>query len=139
MWGAIPIPNTLCAVKNFNNAIAYRLNQNNPILFYPEAHLWPYYTKIRNFPSTAFKYPVKLNKPVYTFTTTYKYKKRGKKPKVEIYVDGPFYPNTNLPTKDAQQRLRDEAYNTMVKRSGYSNYEYVKYIKQNITKECEYD
>lgn len=130
MWGALPIPDTIEATKNFNNSIDYLLNKNNPIVIYPEAHLWPYYTKIRNFSSTSFKYPVRLNKPVFTFTTIYKLKKHSKKPKVEVYVDGPFYPDLSLQTKQSQQKLRDEIYTQMVLQSQKNNYEYVNYIKR---------
>ena len=131
MWGALPIPSTIEATKNFNSAIKHHLNKNKPILIYPEAHLWPYYTKIRNFPTSSFRYPIKFNKPVYTFTTVYKLKKLGKKPKIEIYVDGPFYADNSLPTKEAQQKLRNNIFSTMSNRSKNSNYEYVSYIKRS--------
>lgn len=130
MWGAIPIPDDICATKNFYSAIEYVLNRNNPIIIYPEAHIWPYYTKIRNFSATSFRYPVKYNKPVFTFTTVYKQKKHGKKPKIEIYVDGPYYTNSNLPDKVAQQELRNVVFNTLKNRSNLSNCEYIKYIKK---------
>lgn len=131
MWGAIPIPNTINATKNFNKAIEETLKNNNPILIYPEAHLWPYYTKIRNFPSVSFRYPIKYNKPVYTFTTVYKKRKNSKKPKIEIYIDGPFYPNKNLPEKIAQTELRNSIYNKLNDRASLSNCEFVKYIKRS--------
>ncbi|MBQ8615754.1 MAG: 1-acyl-sn-glycerol-3-phosphate acyltransferase [Clostridia bacterium] len=130
MWGALPLPNNLEATKNFYHAIEHMLNHNNPIVIYPEAHLWPYYTKIRNFPATAFRYPVKYNKPSFTFTTVYKKRKIGKKPKIEIYVDGPFYPNPNVTDKEAKQQLRDEVYSQLNKRASLSNYEFVNYIKK---------
>jgi len=130
MWGTIPIPENFEATKNFYKAIKNALNHNNPILIYPEAQLWPYHTKIRNFSSVSFRYPVKFNKPVFTFTTIYKLKHRGKKPKVEIYVDGPFYANTMLSEKEQQQQLRDIVFIKLVERAHLSNYEYVKYIKK---------
>ena len=131
MWGALPIPNTLTATKNFHNAIEHTLNKSNPIVIYPEAHLWPYYTKIRNFSTTSFRYPVKYNKPVFTFTTVYKKTKHGKKPKIEIYVDGPFYANTELPEKTAQSALHDVVYNKLQERASLSDCEFVKYIKRS--------
>ena len=133
MWGALPLPNDIKATKNFYNSIELALDKNNPVLIYPETNLWPYYTKIRNFANVSFRYPIKYNKPVFTFTTVYKIKKDGKKPKVEIYVDGPFYPNSSLNNKEAQQQLRDEIYLKMNERSKMSNYEYVNYIKKEKT------
>ena len=130
MWGALPIPNNIVATRNFNTAIEHTLKHNNPILIYPEAHLWPYYTKIRNFSSVSFRFPIKYNKPVFTFTTIYKKRKYSKKPKVEIYVDGPFYADKDLNEKESQQRLRDLIYSKLSERSKLSNYEYVKYIQK---------
>lgn len=131
MWGALPTPNSIGAMKNFNKAIEHILKQNNPIVIYPEAHLWPYYTKIRNFPTTSFRFPIKYNKPVFTFTTVYKKQKHKKKPKIEIYVDGPFYVNTNLPEKNAQSALHDVVYNKLKERASLSDYEFIKYIKRS--------
>lgn len=130
MWGAIPLPDNIKSTKNFYNAIENTLNQNNPVVIYPEAHLWPYYTKIRNFQSTSFRYPIKFNKPVYTFTTVYKLKKKGKKPKIEIYVDGPFYANTALNDKQAQEELREKVFSSLCKHASLSNYEYVNYVNK---------
>ena len=131
MWGALPLPDTLSATKNFYSAIEHSLLKNNPVIIYPEAHLWPYYTKIRPFPSLAFRYPIKYNKPVYSFTTVYKLKKQNKKPKIEIYIDGPFYHDINIPQKQAQEKLKNEVYKTMQERSKLSDYQYVKYIKRS--------
>lgn len=130
MWGAIPLPDTIKATKNFYKALELILKNNNPIVIYPEAHLWPYYTKIRKFDSNAFRYPVKYKKPVFTFTTVYKLKKISKKPKIEIYIDGPFYTNEQLDEKDQQKALCDFVYKKLKERSSLSNYEYVKYIKE---------
>ncbi|MBQ9795539.1 MAG: 1-acyl-sn-glycerol-3-phosphate acyltransferase [Clostridia bacterium] len=130
MWGALPLPSTIKATKNFYEALEITLNKNNPVVIYPEANLWPYYTKIRDFSSSSFRYPIKYNRPVFTFTTVYKKKKFGTKPKIEIYVDGPFYPETTLHPKQAEEKLRDEVYNTLSSRSSLSNYEYVNYIKK---------
>lgn len=130
-WGALPLPDDLQATKNFYTAIESTLKKNAPIIIYPEAHLWPYYTKIRPYSSLSFRYPVKYNKPVYTFTTTFHKRKFSKKPKLEIYVDGPFYFDTTLPTKEAQQQLRDICFNKMCERAKLNTYEYVTYEKRS--------
>ena len=100
------------------------------ITIYPEAHIWPYYTKIRPFKDVSFKYPVQLNAPAYCFTNTYQsYGKNNDKIKIVTYIDGPFYPNKELPPKQSQKELRDRIYNCMVERSKNSNIEHIKYIK----------
>ena len=131
IWGGLPLPNNIKATKNFYNALETVINSNNPILIYPEANLWPYYTKIRNFPNTSFRYPIKYNKPVFTFTTVYKKRKHFKRPKIEVYVDGPFYPNRELNEKEAQENLRNVIFEKLNERSCLNNYEYVKYIKRS--------
>lgn len=130
MLGAIPIPSNKEAMKNFLGTIEKRIKSNYSITIYPEAHIWPYYTKIRPFKAVSFKYPIKFDTPSFCITNTYQsYGKNNKKIKMVSYVDGPFYPNEVLPIKERQQDLRDRVYNKMVERSKNSNVEHIKYIK----------
>lgn len=131
MLGAIPTPDTKIAMKNFLETIKKKIRKNYSITIYPEAHIWPYYTKIRNFKDVSFKYPVELDVPVFSLTNTYKaYGKNKEKIKIETYIDGPFFANKNLNKKESQKELRDRVYNTMVERSKNSDIEYIKYIKE---------
>ena len=128
MLGAIPIPTNKGAFKNFLSIIEKRILNKSSITIYPEAHIWPYYTKIRPFKSVSFKYPVKLNVPSFCITNTYQ--KRGKnKIQMVSYIDGPFFADKDLSIKDREKSLRDKIYNTMVERSKNSNIEHIKYIK----------
>ena len=129
MMGAIPLPGDLKSSKNFLDAIKEKINKKNLVAIYPEAHIWPYYTKIRNFGKEAFRYPVKLNTPVYCLTVTYKKGKR-KYPDIVVYIDGPFFPEKEKELKQVEEDLRNVVYNKMVERSKNSNFEYIKYIKQ---------
>ncbi len=129
MLGAIPIPSNKEAMKNFLDKINKVVKAKNAITIYPEAHIWPYYTKIRPFKAVSFKYPVELEVPTFCMTNTYI--KRGKSNKINIvtYIDGPFFPNENLESKQEQKKdLRDRVYEQMVKRSENSNIEQIKYI-----------
>lgn len=131
MLGAIPIPSNVDATRNFLNAIYERIERKSSITIYPEAHIWPYYTKIRPFKSVSFKYPVKLDTPVFCMTNTYQsYGKKKNKIKIVTYIDGPFFPDKNLPVKERQQDLRDKVYEQMVERSKNSNIENIKYIRR---------
>ena len=129
MLGAIPVPGNKEAMKNFLSYIDYRISKNNAITIYPEAHIWPYYTKIRPFKSVSFKYPVKQDKPSFCITNTYQ--KRGKN-KIQIisYVDGPFFKDNNLSPKEAQEDLRNRIYNKMVERSKNNNIDVIIYKKK---------
>ena len=133
MLGAMPIPSNKSAMKNFLEAIKQKTNKGYAITIYPEAHIWPYYTKIRPFKDVSFKYPVQLEKPAFCITNTYQsYGKNNKKIKIVSYIDGPFYPNKELTLKEQQKELRNKIYNCMDERSKNSNIEHIKYIKKVI-------
>lgn len=133
LLGGLPLPDTLGAMRNFKDAINKHIKNKKCITIYPEAHVWNYYTGIRNFPSTSFRYPVELNVPSYAMTTTYQQTKPNKKPKVITYLDGPFYPNQSLTTKEQIEDLRNQVYLAMLNRSKLSNCEYIKYVKGEKT------
>ena len=120
-------------MKNFLEAIKQKTNKGYAITIYPEAHIWPYYTKIRPFKDVSFKYPIQLEKPAFCITNTYQsYGKNNKKIKIVSYIDGPFYPNKELTLKEQQKELRNKIYNCMEERSENSNIEHIKYIKKVI-------
>lgn len=129
MLGALPLPDDVAATKNFTAAINLRVKQNRAICVYPEAHIWPYYTGIRPFKDTSFRYPVHSGVPVFCFTNTYKKRKFFKRPKIVTYIDGPFYPDASCDVKTARAKLRDEVYFAMVERSKNSDAEYIKYVR----------
>lgn len=130
MLGAIPVPGDKEAMKNFLETINSHIKKGHSITIYPEAHIWPYYTKIRPFKAVSFAYPVNLKKPTFCMTNTYQsYGKNSDKIKIVTYIDGPFLPNEDLPKKEQKQELRDRIYNCMVERSKNSNIEYIKYVK----------
>ena len=133
MLGAMPIPSNKSAMKNFLEAIKQKINKGYAITIYPEAHIWPYYTKIRPFKDVSFKYPVQLEKPAFCITNTYQsYGKNNKKIKIVSYIDGPFFPSKELTLKEQQKELRNKIYNCMNERSKNSNIEHIKYIKKVI-------
>lgn len=130
MLGAMPIPSTIHGVQNFLNAIERRLVDGNVITIYPEAHLWPYFTGIRNFKSVSFKYPVRFNDPCFCFTNCYKKRRFGKKARIVTFIDGPFLPNLQLPENERHLDLRNRIYETMKSRaSKESTYARIKYVK----------
>lgn len=133
MLGAIPIPNNIKGMKNFLEAVEKRIKQGHSITIFPEAHIWPYYTKIRPFKSVSFKYPVQLKTPSFCVTNTYQsYGKNKDKVKIVSYIDGPFFPDEGLTLKEQQENLRNKIYNQMVERSKNSNIEVIKYEKKGI-------
>lgn len=129
--GALPLGKNPEQKAEMNAAVDKRLQQKNCLVIYPEAHVWPFYTKIRQFPAgdRSFKYPVRNNLPIFTMTTTYqKSKKKGQaRPDMTVYLDGPFYPDPKLSEDENRAKLAREAYESMVKYSKKSNYEYFQY------------
>ena len=137
LLGAIPIPEGIEAYKNFLNRIKNRIDKGYSISIYPEAHIWPYYTKIRPFKDVSFKYPVQLNTPVFCITNTYQEgqnlkNKLNKKITMVSYIDGPFFPDNSLNKKEAQEKLRDEVYKKMCERSKNNNVEKIIYKKKKL-------
>ena len=125
--GALPLPENISGMKQFLAAMELRLSEKCCIVIYPEAHLWDYCTFIRPFPPDSFRYPLKYEKPVYCMTATYQKRKTGKKPKITIYIDGPFTAEGDGGIKEKTSALCKAVYDCMVSRSKMSNYEYVKY------------
>ncbi len=128
--GALPLPDDFSAYKNFDAAVKSRISQKKCVVIYPEAHIWPYYTKIRPFGDASFAYPAKLGAPVFCFTNTYKRRKLSKIPQIVTYIDGPYFPAEGETLRENRAYLRGEVYNTMSKRAESSDTEYIKYVKK---------
>ena len=136
LLGAIPVPGNKTAMKNFLESVSNKIKGNHSVTIYPEAHIWPYYTKIRPFKSVSFKYPVEMKKPVFCITNTYQ--KRGKndsKVKIVSYIDGPFWADEQLNIKAQKEELRNKVYSCMVDRSSNSNVEVIRYVKDENSDE----
>lgn len=133
--GGLPLGKTREEKKAFNEAVDKRLSQKKCLVIYPEAHVWPYATKIRKFPAgdRSFKYAVRNGLPIFTMTTTYhkrKDKKRGDLPRMDVYIDGPFLPNVDKSEDENRADLAKQAYDSMVKYSKKNTYEYFEYKKK---------
>lgn len=134
MLGAIPVPTARDAVPPFVEAIEKRICSGRSVIIFPEAHIWPYCTFIRNFKSGSFRYPVKLGVPVCAVCVTYT-RHRGllkwmKTAKRHVYISEPFYPDASLPAPEAKQKLRDEVYEWLKKTAeAHSDYDFVRYEK----------
>jgi 1-acyl-sn-glycerol-3-phosphate acyltransferase len=135
--GALPLPDDMEAGRHFMEAVTTRIREKNCVTIYPEAHIWPYYTKIRPFSDQSFAYPIKEKAPVYCFTNTYQKRKGSKTPRIVTYVDGPFYPKQDLKGKAQRKDLRDQVYHTMVKRSENNTVCMIRYEKKGNGEKCE--
>ena len=127
--GAVPIPDDRKRMKEFIDALKTLIDRGHCVFIYPEAHVWPYYTDIRPFPTSSFHYPVELDAPVFCMTMTYQ--KRGiGRPKATCYIDRCEIPSEeDISRKMRIRMLRNEIFNCMKMRSSRSNYQYREYIK----------
>ena len=139
MLGALPVPNTKTGLRSFTEALEYYYKKKYIITIYPEAHIWPYYTDIRPFKDTSFGYPVKFNAPVVAFVTTFSAPKtRFKNATRTVRVSAPFFPNPDLPYKEAKKDLRDRVYNWMKEQADkYSTYKYINYVYKEPEQKSE--
>ena len=130
----MPLGKSKAEKKAFNEAVDKRLAQKKVMVIYPEAHVWPYATKIRKFPAggKSMKYAVRNELPAYTMTTTYhkrKDRKKGDLPRMDVYLDGPFY-GEGKTEEERQEDLAKKIYDSMVKYSKKNTYEYFRYKKK---------
>ncbi len=129
MLGAIVIPDGIHDMIKFRKAVTY-FNEKHPIIIYPEAHVWPYYTGVRAFNNSAFQFAIEEKKEIFAMTTTYQKRRNSHKPKIVIYIDGPFLIDPNISKKANCEILANNVKETMLKRSQLSNVEYIKYQKK---------
>ena len=133
--GGIPLGTNPEEKKAMHEAVDIRVGkQKKCLVIYPEAHVWPYYTGIRKFPAgdKSFVYATRNNVPVFTMTTTYhRSRKKGQeRPRMVAYIDGPFYPDPEKSEAENRAELAKKAYESMVKWSKKSTYDYFIYKKK---------
>jgi 1-acyl-sn-glycerol-3-phosphate acyltransferase len=129
--GAIPLPDTTGAMKHFLECVKNHIQKGRVITIYPEAHIWPYYTKIRPFKNDAFAYPVQLHTPVYCFTNTYQKRSFFKTPRIVTYVEGPFYPDNTQKKPLQREDLRNQVYTAMCQNAAHNTIQRIRYINAN--------
>jgi len=128
--GGVLVPRRLHQLRDFNTEIRQLIQAKHVVMIYPEAHVWPYYTGIRPFEAGAFHYPVELDAPVFVTTMTYQKRHWRRKPRRILYVDGPFWPDRQLPIKLRQQKLAEQVKKVMTNRATLSNTEYIRYQQE---------
>lgn len=133
--GFLPLPNKEDK-HNFQKmmeAIKYLLKERHHfLLIFPEAHIWPYYTEIRNYKDNAFIYPSLFNVPVVPIVTTWKKRWLRKKPRQLVIFGNPIYPKENNSIAENKAYLREECYKQMIAMAhSYEQQQYIQYIKED--------
>lgn len=130
-YGGLPVGKNIHQSLNLIKAIKTIIQQKGVVMIYPEAHVWPYYTQIRFFDETSMHFPISSNAPSFTMTSTYIKNKFFRRPKIIVYIDGPFYPDLTLSKKAAQRKLYQQIFAQLTNRAKLSDYNYIKYQKIN--------
>ncbi|WDF82042.1 1-acyl-sn-glycerol-3-phosphate acyltransferase [Lacticaseibacillus pabuli] len=130
--GALVLPNRLHQLGSFQVAMTARLAKGDMVVMYPEAHVWPYTTLIRPFATGSVHYPAADGRAVYTATTTYQ-PGRGRRPRMTVYVDGPFRADMTQPLKIRQRLLRQQLMAAMQWRAAMNNTTtYITYRRKEV-------
>ena len=124
--GALPIADSIQGMRELQKAMDIRLSQGHPIVIYPEAHVWDYCTQIRPFPVTSFRFPVKMNRPSYAMTVTYRKSSIFKRPIMNVYIDGPYHGEGETSGERAKS-LHALISAVMEQRSCESDFSYIEY------------
>lgn len=131
LLGCVPVPETPEEHKKFVEAIRYHVKKKHGIVIYPEAHIWPYYTRIRPFGNASFVYPAEMGVPVVPFCVTYRQRKifKNASPLMTVHVGKPIYPKMDLPLTARKDALRGAVYEYMLDKSCEDeNVEYIRYL-----------
>lgn len=140
MLGAIPLPTTFSAAKNYEKKLSEAIEEGAAVTIFPEAHIWPYCNFIRNFSEKSFSYPYKTDAPVIAGVVVYRQRKLFKNahPRATVYLSDPFYPDRTLSERQARLKLRDQAYGFMSRTAEEQHsFEYIRYTKIADTEEIK--
>ncbi len=124
--GALPVEHSMRGVRELRHAIEERTASGNAVAIFPEAHVWEYCTDIRPFPHDSFYFPAHTGLPSFTLTATYQKTRGRRRPRMNLYIDGPFYPE-GAGVRARAKDLHGKVYETLRARSAESDYSYIEY------------
>lgn len=123
--GGIPVPSTMAAMKKYNEAFDKHHELGHWFHVFPEGINWKWYKPLKPFYKGAFSMSYKYNMPLLPLYINYRprtgiYKLLGKKdePLLTISIGEPIFPDTTKPRKVEVDRLRDIAFERMLKMAG---------------------
>ena len=135
MLGTVPVPTKLGSLRKFVDALEIRCRQGACVAVYPEAHIWPYFTGVREFPDTSFRYPAKFGVPVVAMATTF-HKRKGllrflKSPARTLTLSDPIYAPAEMTMHEAQLYFHQRVYAFMKENTErQDNYASIRYIQK---------
>lgn len=111
--GLMPFSDNPAAMRNFNKAMEYRLQNKSYVLFYPEQAMWWNYEKPRPYKNGAFHYAVKHQVPIIptfiTYIDTDKLDEEGIKiKKFILHIMPPIYAKPELNNRENVEYLKNK-------------------------------
>ena len=131
MLGGLPLNSTEEGKAAFRARVQEVVGRGAAVAVYPEAHQWPYYNGIRDFPAYAFTYPVHCQAPVIASVVTYRRRRFFPKraPHMTVTLSEPIWPSTWQDTPDPKAALREAVHSfmcdTVTRMESYAWVEYV--------------
>ena len=110
MLGCLPLPNNMTNIRGFNKAMKELVNKGAMISIYPEGTLWPYYTGLRKFEKTSFKYAAMNNKPIVVCAETFRKPIfKWMKPRMNLTFSHVIRPKEGLSVNENADYFNEEA------------------------------
>ncbi len=125
--GGIPVPESMGALKKFNDAFDEFHRRGSWIHVFPEACRWDFYKPLRPFRKGAFTMAYKYKMPLVPCVITYRertgWRKLFKKnePLLTVTIGEPIVPDMTNPRKVEVDRLREVARTQMEKMAGITH------------------
>lgn len=133
MLGLIPLPlkEDRDSFHKMTDSINYLVKEKKHyVLIFPEAHIWPYYTEIRNWPNNSLIYPAMMMAPIIPAVTIWKKRKFRKVPRQVIVFGEPIYPKEGESITFNKDYLHQECIAQMRSIAhSHEQQQYIKYIK----------
>ncbi len=128
LLGAIPLNDTYRGSINMIEEMKSRLNKGQAVGIYPEAHIWPFYTGVRPFPDTSFRYAFMAKVPAVGFAVTYRKRRIFKKlpPLMTVTLGEPVYPEDCENKNEMRNQVYDFIQEIVSDENNFAYYEYVK-------------
>lgn len=128
MLGGIPLSDTPRGRVLFLQTVRARAASGQPIAIYPEAHIWPYYNRIRPYSDASFCYPMQSGLPAVGFTVTYRRRKilRRLPPLITVTLSEPIFPTACADKREMRNRIYNFMCETVKRENSYAYREYRK-------------
>jgi len=140
LLGYIPLPTDVHDMPKLIDVMHFYIDKKQSIVIFPEAHLWPSYTGIRNFKRVSFRYPASFDRPIIPVFYARR-KRKGlwkllKNPRITCIIGEPIYPDPNLNVKENTQIMGDKCYEEMKRMSlSIEQEEYYHYVYRPLSED----